>query len=42
MNEGATLKLASAGVHNAWAMKREKMTPAYTTRWSENPNARAL
>jgi DNA polymerase V len=30
-----TLQLGSAGVHNAWAMKRDNMTPAYTTRWEE-------
>ena len=36
-----TLHLASAGIRNAWAMKREQMTPAYTTRWDELPVARA-
>jgi DNA polymerase V len=36
-----TIQLASAGMHNAWAMKRELMTPAYTTRWEELPVARA-
>jgi DNA polymerase V len=36
-----TLHLASAGIRNAWAMKRERMTPAYTTRWDELPVARA-
>lgn len=30
-----TLQLASAGIRNAWAMKRDSMTPAYTTRWDE-------
>ena len=30
-----TLQLASAGIHNTWAMKRENMSPAYTTRWDE-------
>ncbi|OGA22130.1 MAG: DNA polymerase V subunit UmuC [Betaproteobacteria bacterium RIFCSPLOWO2_02_FULL_67_26] len=35
------LRLASAGIRNAWAMKREKMTRAYTTRWDELPVARA-
>lgn len=29
------LQLAAAGTHNAWAMKRDHMTPAYTTRWDE-------
>jgi DNA polymerase V len=32
-----TLKLGSSGIHSAWAMKREKMTLAYTTRWEELP-----
>ena len=36
-----TLQLASAGTRNAWAMKREQMTPAYTTQWKELPVARA-
>ena len=36
-----TLQLASAGTRNAWAMKRERMTPAYTTQWKELPVARA-
>lgn len=36
-----TLQLASAGIRNAWAMKRDRMTPAYTTRWEELPVARA-
>lgn len=36
-----TLHLASAGIRNAWAMKRKMMTPAYTTRWEELPVARA-
>lgn len=30
-----TLQLASAGIRNAWAMKRDSMTPAYTTKWDE-------
>jgi DNA polymerase V len=30
-----TLQLASAGIQNAWAMKRDNMTPGYTTRWDE-------
>ncbi len=44
VNQGAgrgTLRLASAGTHNAWAMKREQMSPAYTTRWDELTVARA-
>jgi DNA polymerase V len=36
-----TLQLASAGIHNVWAMKREQVTPAYTTRWEELPVVRA-
>lgn len=36
-----TLRLASAGIRNAWAMKREQMSSAYTTRWTELPVARA-
>jgi DNA polymerase V len=36
-----TLRLASAGIRNTWAMKREQMSPAYTTRWTELPVARA-
>lgn len=36
-----TLQLASAGIRNAWAMKRGQMTPAYTTQWQELPVARA-
>jgi DNA polymerase V len=36
-----TLHLASGGIRNAWAMKRERMTPAYTTRWEELPVAQA-
>lgn len=35
------LRLASAGIRSAWAMKREMMTPAYTTRWDELPVVRA-
>lgn len=36
-----TLQLASAGIHNAWAMKRESISPAYTTRWGDLPVARS-
>jgi DNA polymerase V len=35
-----TIHVGSAGIHNAWAMKRNHMTPAYTTRWPELPVAR--
>lgn len=44
VNQGAgrgTLRLAAAGTVNAWAMKREQMSPAYTTRWDELSVARA-
>lgn len=44
VNRGAgrgTLQLAAAGITNAWAMKRDHMSPAYTTRWDELPIARA-
>lgn len=44
VNQGAgrgTLRLASAGTHNAWAMKREQRSLAYTTRWDELTVARA-
>jgi DNA polymerase V len=34
-----TIHLAAAGIHNAWAMKREHMSPAYTTRWDKLPVA---
>ena len=27
------------GVHKEWTMKREKKSPAYTTRWTELPVA---
>ncbi len=30
-----TLHLATEGVRKDWSMKRERKTPAYTTRWSE-------
>ncbi len=44
VNRGAgrgTLQLAAGGVHNLWAMRREHVSPAYTTRWDELPAARA-
>ncbi|MGV8990634.1 MAG: Y-family DNA polymerase [Thiobacillus sp.] len=34
---GGTLKLASEGVKKPWQMKRERVTPSYTTRWDELP-----
>lgn len=32
--------LASEGVKNTWSMKREYLSPAYTTRWSDIPTVR--
>ena len=34
-----TLHLASEGLNKEWKMKREKKSPAYTTRWTELPVA---
>ena len=36
-----TLQLGSAGLSNNWAMRREHVSPAYTTRWEELPVVRA-
>lgn len=34
--------MGSQGVgQKAWSMKRERMTPQYTTRWEDVPVARA-
>ena len=35
-----TLFFAREGIHKSWAMKRGRMTPAYTTRWSDVPSVR--
>lgn len=35
-----TLKLAAEGVVKPWQMKRERMSPAYTTRWEDLPRVR--
>jgi len=35
-----TLKLAAEGVIKPWQMKRERMSPAYTTRWEDLPRVR--
>jgi DNA polymerase V len=35
-----TLKLASEGIQQPWKMRRERMSPAYTTNWNELPRAR--
>jgi hypothetical protein len=32
--------LASQGAQKAWAMQREHLSPAYTTRWNEIPKVR--
>lgn len=37
-----TLRLGAAGIRNAWAMKRESMTQAYTTRWEKLAVAMAM
>ena len=35
-----TLRLASEGVHKAWQMRRERVSPAYTTRWEDLPGVK--
>jgi len=30
-----TLRTAAEGIRPAWRMKRERMSPAYTTRWDQ-------
>lgn len=35
-----TLKLASEGILQPWRMRRERMSPSYTTNWNELPKAR--
>lgn len=37
---GKTLWFASQGLNQAWSMKREMLSPAYTTNWTELPVAR--
>ena len=32
--------LASEGINNTWSMKRDHLSPAYTTRWSDIPTVR--
>jgi DNA polymerase V len=34
-----TLRSAAEGVHKAWTMKRERMSPCYTTSWEQVPSA---
>jgi len=35
-----TLKLAAEGVQQGWRMRRQRMSPAYTTSWNELPRVR--
>ncbi len=35
-----TIKLATTGVTQQWAMKRDRLSPAYTTRWQDIPLVR--
>ena len=35
-----TIKLAATGVDQKWAMRRERLSPAYTTRWQDLPLVR--
>jgi len=37
-----TLKSAAEGITKAWEMKREQMSPRWTTRWEEVPSVRCL
>jgi DNA polymerase V len=32
-----TLRLAAEGVSQAWQMRRERVSPAYTSRWEDLP-----
>jgi len=39
-----TMKMASAGLagdRRVWSMKQERRTPAYTTKWTDIPVAKA-
>ena len=35
-----TIKLATTGVKQEWAIRRERLSPAYTTRWQDIPLVR--
>jgi DNA polymerase V len=35
-----TVTFAAEGINKRWSMKRDLMSPAYTTRWSEIPIVR--
>lgn len=37
-----TLQLGAMGVRPAWTMKRERVSPRYTTRWEDVPRVRAF
>jgi DNA polymerase V len=39
-NTVGTIKLATTGINQQWAMKRERLSPAYTTRWQDIPLVR--
>ncbi|MBA3597735.1 MAG: Y-family DNA polymerase [Methylibium sp.] len=36
-----TLRTAAAGQRRAWSMRRQRLSPCYTTRWQDVPMARA-
>jgi len=36
-----TLYFAGQGIQQAWQMKREMLSPRYTTRWSDLPIVKA-
>ena len=35
-----TLKIAAEGTTQGWKMKQERLSPRYTTRWEDLPEAR--
>ena len=39
-NTVGTIKLAATGVDQKWAMRRDRLSPAYTTRWQDIPLVR--
>ena len=36
-----TLQYASAGLNKGWEMRRDKMSPEFTTRWKDIPRVKA-
>ena len=36
-----TLRLAAEGISKPWQMRRERVSPRYTTAWAQIPNVRA-